>query len=210
MLLGQAQAQICLQSCLLQFLHELGCRVISLLISHQATVISLIQPWLQVLFALHDAKLLSGMHLAGVTTKAIEPIHTGSSRVDIFLELYEASDGSVAGHIEYDSSLWKHSSINAMAANLLVRPGLFLSLAQHPPTSIPHLQAVLSVFVLYVFHVRTFPCQYPSVKKFKSVYCWENTLATSSLAFVCEVLQGNYSLLVFSLCLSPKLSYKSS
>ncbi|KAL3130149.1 hypothetical protein ABBQ38_008458 [Trebouxia sp. C0009 RCD-2024] len=73
----------------------------------------------QVLFALHDAALLSGMQLAGVTTKAIEPIHTGSCKVDIFLELYEASDGAVAGHIEYDSSLWKHSSINAMAADLL-------------------------------------------------------------------------------------------
>ena len=43
--------------------------------------------WLQVLFALHDATLLSGMQLAGVTTKDIEPIHTGRSRVDMFLEL---------------------------------------------------------------------------------------------------------------------------
>ena len=100
--------------------------------------------WLQVLFALHDATLLSGMQLAGVTTKAIQPIHTGSSRVDIFLELYEAPDGSVVGHLEYDSSLWKRSTINAMAANLLVRPGLFLSsFALHSPTSIRDLQAVL-------------------------------------------------------------------
>ena len=143
---------------------RLGCRVIFLLISHQATVISLIQLWLQVLFALHDATLFSGMQLVGVTTKAIEPIHTGSSKVDIFLELYEASYGSVAGQIEYDSSLWKRSSINAMAANLLVRPGLFFSLAQHTTGSIPHLQAVLSVSVLYVCHVCSFPCQCPSVK----------------------------------------------
>ncbi|KAL3134340.1 hypothetical protein ABBQ38_006597 [Trebouxia sp. C0009 RCD-2024] len=73
----------------------------------------------QVLFALHDATLLSGMQLAGVTTKAIQPVHTGSSRVDIFLELFEAPDGSIVGHLEYDSSLWIRSTINAMAANLL-------------------------------------------------------------------------------------------
>lgn len=42
---------------------------------------------LQVLFALHDKTLLSGMELDGVTTCSIEPIHTGSSKVDIFLEL---------------------------------------------------------------------------------------------------------------------------
>ena len=83
---------------------------------------------MQVLFALHDATLLSGMQLAGVTTKGIEPIHTGRSRVDIFLELYEVS-GSVVGQIEYDSSLWKRSSIKAMAANFLVRSGLFCSFA---------------------------------------------------------------------------------
>jgi len=73
-----------------------------------------------VLFALHDATLLSGMQLAGVTTKSVEPIHTGSSKVDIFLELFGAPDGSVLGQIEYDSSLWKSSSIDAMAANLQV------------------------------------------------------------------------------------------
>ena len=79
---------------------------------------------LQVLFALHDATLLSGMQLAGVTTKAIQPIHTGGSRVDIFLELYEAADGSVMGQLEYVSSLWQRSTIHTMAANLLVRPRL--------------------------------------------------------------------------------------
>ena len=75
---------------------------------------------LQVLFALHDKTLLSGMQLAGVTTRSVEPICTGSSKVDIFLELFEAPDGSAVGHIEYDSSLWKHPSINAMAVNFQV------------------------------------------------------------------------------------------
>lgn len=72
------------------------------------------------MFALHDETLLSGMQLAGVTTKSIEPIHTGSSKVDIFLELFEAPDGSATGHIEYDSSLWRHPSVVTMAANLQV------------------------------------------------------------------------------------------
>ena len=76
--------------------------------------------WLQVMFALHDETLLSGMQLAGVTTKSVEPIHTGSSKVDIFLELFGAPDGSATGHIEYDSSLWRHSSVVTMAANLQV------------------------------------------------------------------------------------------
>lgn len=67
----------------------------------------------QVLFALHDAALLSGMDLHGVTTKSVEPIHTGSSKVDIFLELFEAPDGSVLGHVEYDSSLWQKASIQS-------------------------------------------------------------------------------------------------
>ena len=75
---------------------------------------------LQVLFALHDKTLLSGMQLAGVTTRSVEPIFTGSSKVDIFLELFESSDGSAVGHIEYDSSLWKHSSVNAMAVSFQV------------------------------------------------------------------------------------------
>ena len=56
------------------------------------------------------------MELEGVTTCSIEPIHTGSSKVDIFLELFEACDGSVVGQIEYDSSLWLHSSIQAMSS----------------------------------------------------------------------------------------------
>lgn len=73
------------------------------------------------LFALHDAVLLSGMQLAGVTTKSIEPVHTCTSKVDIFLELFGAPDGSVVGHIEYNSSLWKEPSIDAMASKLLVR-----------------------------------------------------------------------------------------
>ena len=77
--------------------------------------------WLQVLFALHDETLLSGMQLAGVTTKSIEPIHTGSSKVDIFLELFGAPDGSVRGHIEYDSSLWWYTSILAMKDKLQVK-----------------------------------------------------------------------------------------
>ncbi|KAL0031995.1 hypothetical protein WJX79_011002 [Trebouxia sp. C0005] len=72
----------------------------------------------QVLFALHPKTLLSGMELDGVTTQSVEPIHTGSSKVDIFLELFEATDGSVIGHIEYDSSLWQRSSIVAFAAEL--------------------------------------------------------------------------------------------
>ena len=76
--------------------------------------------WLQVMFALHDETLLSGMQLAGVTTKSVEPIHTGSSKVDIFLELFGALDGSATGHIEYDSSLWRHSSVVTMAAKLQV------------------------------------------------------------------------------------------
>lgn len=70
---------------------------------------------LQILFALHDKSLLSGLELDGVTTCSIEPIHTGSSKVDIFLELFETPQGSVAGHIEYDSSLWQRSSIQALA-----------------------------------------------------------------------------------------------
>ncbi len=80
----------------------------------------------QVLFALHPKTLLSGMELDGVTTRSVEPIHTGSSKVDIFLELFEASDGSVVGHIEYDSSLWQRSSIVAFAAELNVSPLLVL------------------------------------------------------------------------------------
>ncbi len=87
---------------------------------------------LQILFALHDASLLSGMQLAGLTTMSVEPIHTGRSKVDIFLELFEAPDGSVVGQIEYDSCLWKQSSIDVMAADLLVRrwlcPASYLSL----------------------------------------------------------------------------------
>ena len=71
---------------------------------------------MQVLFALHDKTLLSGMELDGVTTCSIEPIHTGSSKVDIFLELFEAPEGSVVGHFEYDSSLWQRSSIEALSA----------------------------------------------------------------------------------------------
>ena len=51
-----------------------------------------------------------------MTTCSVEPIHTGSSKVDIFLELFETPQGSVVGHIEYDSSLWQRSSIQAMAA----------------------------------------------------------------------------------------------
>lgn len=47
------------------------------------------------------------MQLAGLTTMSVEPIHTGRSKVDIFLELFEAPDGSVVGQIEYDSCLWK-------------------------------------------------------------------------------------------------------
>ena len=62
------------------------------------------------------------MELDGVTTRSVEPIHTGSSKVDIFLELFEAPDGSVVGHIEYDSSLWQRSSIVAFAAELNVSP----------------------------------------------------------------------------------------
>ena len=73
------------------------------------------QPALQVLFALHDKTLLAGMELDGVTTRSIEPIHTGSSKVDIFLELFEAPEGSVVGHLEYDSSLWQRSSIQALS-----------------------------------------------------------------------------------------------
>ncbi len=80
----------------------------------------------QVLFALHPKTLLSGMELDGVTTRSVEPIHTGSSKVDIFLELFEAADESVVGHIEYDSSLWQRSSIVALAAELNVRPLLVL------------------------------------------------------------------------------------
>ena len=76
---------------------------------------------LQVLFALHDKALLSGMELDGVTTRNIQPIHTGSSKVDIFLELFEAPEGSVVGHIEYDSSLWQRSSIQALSVAFSVR-----------------------------------------------------------------------------------------
>lgn len=72
-------------------------------------------PVLQVLFALHDKTLLAGMELDGVTTCSIEPIHTGSSKVDIFLELFEAPEGSIVGHIEYDSSLWQRASIQALS-----------------------------------------------------------------------------------------------
>ena len=75
---------------------------------------------LQVLFALHPKSLLAGMDLDGVTTKSVEPIHTGTSKVDLFLELFEAADGSVVGQIEYDSSLWRASSIQAMATALHV------------------------------------------------------------------------------------------
>lgn len=77
-------------------------------------------PCLQVLFALHPVTLLSGMDLDGVTTQNVEPIHTGSSKVDIFLELFEAANGSVVGHIEYDSSLWQRSSIAQFSAALNV------------------------------------------------------------------------------------------
>lgn len=62
------------------------------------------------------------MELDGVTTCSIEPIHTGSSKVDIFLELFEACDGSVVGHIEYDSSLWERSSVQALSAAFSVSP----------------------------------------------------------------------------------------
>ncbi len=75
---------------------------------------------MQVLFALHDKSLLSGMDLEGVTTRSIEPIHTGSSKVDLFLELFEAADGSVVGHVEYDSSLYQPSSIISLVNSLNV------------------------------------------------------------------------------------------
>lgn len=92
---------------------------------------------LQVLFALHDKTLLSGMELDGVTTCSIEPIHTGSSKVDIFLELFEARDGSVVGHIEYDSSLWQRSSVQALSAAFsvslsCVQPQRFVSTCTCP------------------------------------------------------------------------------
>ncbi|KAL3155304.1 hypothetical protein ABBQ32_013085 [Trebouxia sp. C0010 RCD-2024] len=77
----------------------------------------------QVLFALHDKTLLSGLELDGVTTCSVDPIHTGSSKVDIFLELFEACDGSVVGQIEYDSSLWLRSSMQAMATTFSVSLG---------------------------------------------------------------------------------------
>ena len=73
---------------------------------------SVMSVYLQVLFALHDVSLMAGMQLAGVTVQSIEPIHTGTSKVDIFLELFGVPDGSVVGQIEYD--------IEAMAADLQV------------------------------------------------------------------------------------------
>ena len=54
------------------------------------------------------------MDLHGVVTKSVEPIHTGSSKVDIFLELFDSPDGAVMGHVEYDSSLWQKSSIQSL------------------------------------------------------------------------------------------------
>lgn len=103
--------------CILQF--NLDCTLINKLWVHKVTAqgcsLTSILISLQVLFALHDKTLLSGMELDGVTTCNIEPIHTGSSKVDIFLELFEACDGTVVGQIEYDSSLWMRSSIQAMA-----------------------------------------------------------------------------------------------
>ena len=138
---------------------------------------------MQVLFALHDAALLSGMQLAGVTTKGVEPIHTGRSRVDVFLELYEVSGGSVVGQIEYDSSLWKRSSIKAMAANFLVRSGLFVSLfASDCPIST--LTGKLSMFVLAVFHTHLLMPLSVS-QHLGAIYCWQSTIATISLSFVC-------------------------
>lgn len=118
------------ESKVLQLLRDWLCKVVLELrrYSKSHRPASLFLLWLQVLFALHDATLLSGMQLAGVTTKNIEPLHTGSSKLDIFLELYEAPNGSVVGQIEYDSSLWKRSSINAMAASFLVRPELMSDL----------------------------------------------------------------------------------
>ena len=83
------------------------------------------------LFALHDATLLSGMDLHGVMTKSVEPIHTGSSKVDLFLELFEAPDGAVVGHVEYDSSLWQkasiHSLVNAFHVSLFLTASVVLA-----------------------------------------------------------------------------------
>ena len=83
------------------------------------------------LFALHDATLLSGMDLHGVMTKSVEPIHTGSSKVDLFLELFEAPDGTVVGHVEYDSSLWQkasiHSLVNAFHVSLFLAASIGLA-----------------------------------------------------------------------------------
>lgn len=89
--------------------------IISLCCCAQKAVATVLSHVLQVLFALHDKSLLSGMELDGVTTCSIEPIHTGSSKVDIFLELFETPQGSVVGHIEYDSSLWQRYSIQSLA-----------------------------------------------------------------------------------------------
>lgn len=91
----------------------------------------------QVMFALHDETLLSGMQLAGVTTKSVDPIHTGSSKVDIFLELFGAPDGSATGHIEFDSSLWRHSSVVTMAAKLQATLEEMLSASESPISSHP-------------------------------------------------------------------------
>ncbi|DBA78501.1 TPA: hypothetical protein ACH3X2_007989 [Trebouxia sp. C0005] len=91
----------------------------------------------QVMFALHDETLLSGMQLAGVTTKSVEPVHTGSSKVDIFLELFGAPDGSATGHIEYDSSLWRHSSVVTMAAKLQATLEEMISSSESPISSHP-------------------------------------------------------------------------
>ena len=104
------------------------------------------------MFALHDKNLLSGMELEGVTTQSIDPIHTGSSKLDLFLELFEVADGSVLGHIEYDSSLWQRASIVSLAAALNVSLLLILPCLLLLPSLMPCL-------VL-------FPCPYSSL-----VYC---------------------------------------
>ncbi len=98
------------------------------------------------------------MELEGVTTRSVEPIHTGSSKVDIFLELFEATDGSVVGHIEYDSSLWQRSSIVAFAAELNVSP-LLEPIAPCMPVHCGHVcWAVTPLLVLLLLHADTCGC----------------------------------------------------
>ena len=98
------------------------------------------------------------MDLHGVTTKSVEPIHTGSSKVDIFLELFEAPDGSVLGHVEYDSSLWQRASIHSFVTafhvsfRLTLHTSSSLLLSFHLYNSFPWAEASVHPFVA-AFHV---------------------------------------------------------